>query len=147
MLSHVWWMPSTSKAQAQISDQLRVTWFLLGSTPKFTWLFVPYVRSILSYIIHIHVAIWKFPEMGVPLIIIHFHGIFHYKPSSYWGTPIFGNPQIYSNRYFKVRFEQRHNTNLRGRNAARPHLPLGRAKNRKVAGFGSIFPHLPGEGC
>jgi hypothetical protein len=26
--------------------------------------------------------------MVEPLVIIHFHRIFHYKPSSYWGTPM-----------------------------------------------------------
>ena len=31
--------------------------------------------------------------MGVPPII-YFNGIFHYKLSSYWGTSIYGNPQI-----------------------------------------------------
>ena len=38
--------------------------------------------------------IWGFPEMGVPLVIIHFRRIFPSKPSSYWGTPIIGNPPI-----------------------------------------------------
>ena len=32
--------------------------------------------------------------MGVPLAIIHFHGIFPYKPSSYWDTSILGNLHI-----------------------------------------------------
>ena len=36
--------------------------------------------------------IWRFPEMGVPLVIIHLNGIFRYKPSSYWGTPIIWKP-------------------------------------------------------
>ena len=34
-----------------------------------------------------------FPEMGLPSVIIHFHGIFHYKPS------ILGYPQDYGNLY------------------------------------------------
>jgi hypothetical protein len=38
-----------------------------------------------------------FPKLGYPKII-HFYnfldGIFRYKPSSYWGTPIYGNPHI-----------------------------------------------------
>ena len=34
-----------------------------------------------------HFTIWSFPEMGVPPVLIHF-GIFHYKPSSYGGTPM-----------------------------------------------------------
>ena len=29
--------------------------------------------------------------MGVPPVLIHFNGIFSYKPSSYGGTPIYGN--------------------------------------------------------
>ena len=32
-------------------------------------------------------VIWKFPQMGVPPVIIHFHGICPCKPASYWGTP------------------------------------------------------------
>ena len=36
--------------------------------------------------------IWRFPEMGVPPNDLH--RIFHYKPSSYWGTPIYGNPHM-----------------------------------------------------
>ena len=32
--------------------------------------------------------IWRFPEIGVPRVIILFSGIFPYKPSSYWGTPM-----------------------------------------------------------
>ena len=30
---------------------------------------------------------WGFPAIGLPLVIIHFNGIFHYQPSSYGGTP------------------------------------------------------------
>ena len=30
----------------------------------------------------------------VPLVLIHLNWIFPYKPSSYWGTPIYGNPHI-----------------------------------------------------
>ena len=37
---------------------------------------------------------WRFPEIGVPPVIIHFNGIFLYKPSSYWGTTIYRNPHI-----------------------------------------------------
>ena len=32
--------------------------------------------------------------MGVPLVIIHFYGIFPYKPSSYGGAPLYGNPHV-----------------------------------------------------
>ena len=38
--------------------------------------------------------IWRFPEIGVPLVFIHFSGIFYYKPSSYWDIPISGNHHI-----------------------------------------------------
>ena len=37
---------------------------------------------------------WRFPKMGVLLNHPFIDGIFHYKPSSYWGTPIYGNPHI-----------------------------------------------------
>ena len=33
-------------------------------------------------------SIRRFPKIGVPPVIIHFNGIVHYKPSSYWGTPM-----------------------------------------------------------
>ena len=36
---------------------------------------------------------WGFPKMGVPPNHSFEIGIFPYKPSSYWGTPILGNPQ------------------------------------------------------
>ena len=38
-------------------------------------------------------TILGFPRIGVPLFIIHFDGIFHYKSSSYWGYPHLWNPQ------------------------------------------------------
>ena len=33
-------------------------------------------------------AMWGFPKIGVPPVIIHFNGMFHYKPSKNGGTPI-----------------------------------------------------------
>ena len=39
-------------------------------------------------------CIWRFPKKGVPPVIIHFSRMFHYKPTSYWGTHIDGNPHI-----------------------------------------------------
>ena len=37
-----------------------------------------------------------FPEIGVlpNRQIIHFNGIFHSKPSSYWGASIYGTPGL-----------------------------------------------------
>jgi hypothetical protein len=35
--------------------------------------------------------VWRFPEMGGPLNHPFDFRIFHSKPSSYWGTPIYGN--------------------------------------------------------
>ena len=32
--------------------------------------------------------------MGGPPVIIHLNGMFHAKPSSYWGTPIFSETTI-----------------------------------------------------
>ena len=41
-------------------------------------------------------SIWRFPEIGVPPVIIHFSGISHYKPSI-WGYPHdYGNPHLFS---------------------------------------------------
>ena len=40
---------------------------------------------------------WRFPEIGVAPVLISSHAfrwICHYKPSSYWGTSIYGNPHI-----------------------------------------------------
>ena len=37
-----------------------------------------------------------FPKIGVTPVIIHLKGMFHGKPSSYWGTPSYGNHQIHS---------------------------------------------------
>ena len=38
---------------------------------------------------------WRFPKSwGYPQIIpeMDHYGLLHYKPSSYWGTPIYGTP-------------------------------------------------------
>ena len=35
----------------------------------------------------------EFPEIGVPPVIIHFNRLFPDKPSSYWGSSIYGNLQ------------------------------------------------------
>ena len=43
--------------------------------------------------------IWVFLEMGVPLVIIHFSRVSHSRPSSYWGSPLCGNPHITSHFY------------------------------------------------
>jgi len=37
--------------------------------------------------------IWRFPEM-VDAFIDGFSIIINYKPTSYWGFPIYGNPHI-----------------------------------------------------
>ena len=37
---------------------------------------------------------WRFPTIGVPLVLIHFHRMFHYKPSI-WGYPHCRIPYIY----------------------------------------------------
>ena len=47
----------------------------------------------LGWYIYIYI-LWRFPKIEVPLVIIHFSGIFPYKPCSYWGTPICGNLHI-----------------------------------------------------
>ena len=65
---------------------------------------------------------WRFPEIGVPLVIIHFTGIFHEK-TSLLGTPISGTPhqklwcclglvscrrQLFFSRATKHRWNQEH---------------------------------------
>ena len=38
--------------------------------------------------------IWWFPKIGLPPVVIPSNNrFFHYKPSSYWGSPMYGNPQ------------------------------------------------------
>ena len=52
------------------------------------------------YIYMIYIYIWRFPEIGVPPSHHPFvDRIFPSKPSSYWGTPIDGNPHIYIYMY------------------------------------------------
>ena len=34
---------------------------------------------------------WWFPEIGLPLVPIHFHGMFHEINHLFWGTPMNGN--------------------------------------------------------
>ena len=43
-------------------------------------------------------SIWRFPKMGVARKHPSFLRIFHYKPSSYWGSSISGNPQVLASR-------------------------------------------------
>ena len=48
-----------------------------------------------------HIPTWRFPKIGVPPVIIQiFMGIFHEinKSTSYWGTPIDGNPNMSSSK-------------------------------------------------
>ena len=35
---------------------------------------------------------WRFPEIGLPPVIIHFNAIFQYKPAIFWGLSIYGPP-------------------------------------------------------
>ena len=54
---------------------------------------VPHQLSFPTTIIHK----WGFPKIGVPPNhpdLIGFSVIFHYKSFSYWGSPIYGTPQI-----------------------------------------------------
>ena len=43
-----------------------------------------------------HRMIWGVPQMGVPLVIIHFRLGFSILDHSFWGTPISGNPHFFS---------------------------------------------------
>ena len=49
-----------------------------------------------SNYIHIYDYIWRFPEMGggTPKSSILLGFSINYKPTSYWGSPIHGNPHI-----------------------------------------------------
>ena len=55
-----------------------------------------YIMCIYIYIyimcVYIYIYTWGVPQMGVPPVIIHSNRIFPHKPSSYWGTPIYGTP-------------------------------------------------------
>ena len=41
-------------------------------------------------------CMWRFPEIGVPTVIIHLNGILHYKPSICGYPHDYGNPDIYN---------------------------------------------------
>ena len=53
---------------------------------------MPWVTHRYTVLIHHHW--WRFPEIGVPPVIIHFNGIVHYKPSI-WGYPHLWKPPYY----------------------------------------------------
>ena len=84
---------------------------------------------------------WMFPKMGVPLVIIHFNGIFHWKPSLIFGDiPILGAPRF--------------STLSEPCFAVAPGLGTSPQCTRPFQCYpGSdmdhftISPHLPGEGC
>ena len=40
------------------------------------------------------------------MVVFHLNRIFHYKPSSYWGTHILGNLHIYSELWMSMRFNE-----------------------------------------
>ena len=45
--------------------------------------------------IYIYIYIWRFPQIGVPLVIIHFYGIFDKKASIlfFWVPPFMEPPK------------------------------------------------------
>ena len=69
----------------------------------YTWYMVIYdihmghigYTNIYHVIVGYLIYIWRFPEIGVPLVIIHFHGIFHSKPSI-WRNPHLWKPPYMS---------------------------------------------------
>ena len=72
------------------------------SLPYLPWLpaMVPYRSNNNNQRIHGGRYIYGgFHKWGYPQII-HFNWIFPYKPSSYWGTPIYGNLHIYASMNF-----------------------------------------------
>ena len=52
------------------------------------WIWKEYKCLILIY----RIFVWRFPEMWVPLVVVHLDWDFLYKPSSYWGTPVMESP-------------------------------------------------------
>ena len=44
-------------------------------------------------------TIWRFPKIGVPPVIIHIDGIFHYKPSFLGYPHDYGNPHLWHISY------------------------------------------------
>ena len=47
--------------------------------------------------------LWRFPEIGVaPSYHPFIDGMFHSKPSSYWGFPIYANPPIFAIEFHEV---------------------------------------------
>ena len=45
-------------------------------------------RSVTNFC---RMQIWRFPKIGIPPNHPFIDGMFHCKPSSYWGTPVVGN--------------------------------------------------------
>ena len=55
---------------------------------------IPPLQKSSHLMLPMKMAIWVFPEIGVPPNHPFLDRIFPDKPSSYWGTPILGNPHI-----------------------------------------------------
>ena len=52
-----------------------------------------YIYYIIYIIVYIY--IWKFPEMGVPPVLIHVRLGFSIIKHLFWGTHMYGNPHIH----------------------------------------------------
>ena len=51
-------------------------------------------EAVVVVMVMIAIKIWWFPEIGVPAVIIHFNGMFRYKPTI-WGYPHdYGKPHM-----------------------------------------------------
>ena len=71
--------PSSASSRPRVLMARRMEWENMGKHGK--------TRDINDDVC----TVWRFPEMGGPLNHPFDFQIFHSKPSSYWGTPIYGN--------------------------------------------------------
>ena len=76
--SHLHWIPSNQRPHPSLMFQHFFKNNLRCSQ---------YANKFVAY-----VPIWWFPKIGGTPQIIHFSKMFHYKPSSYWGTLFWETP-------------------------------------------------------
>ena len=56
-------------------------------------------QPAVSWVFFQHLPIWRFPEIGVPLNHPFINRIVHYKPSSYWGSPMTMDPPFFGSSH------------------------------------------------
>ena len=100
----------------------------LNHTTLFPHVHTIYPRLLCSLLVNILVTgnitilyKWRFPEMGVPPVIIRFSGILHYKPTSELGGPPFMETPKWANAWTKCGYFP-HVKILKGKSQTKPHI-------------------------